>query len=85
MIKWAIKVIEYEKHQDFSQISTTYNLDDEALFLLSFTLRVDIFNILKNLTPFVYEKRQEFTEALRKYLGEELCVAHEEIICQYSD
>ncbi len=85
LIKWAIKVIEYEKYQDFSQISTTYNLDDEALFLLSFTLRVDIFNILKNLTPFVYQNRQEFTEALKKHLGEEFCVAHEEIICQYSD
>ena len=85
LIEWAIKVIEYEKHQDFSQISTTYNLDNEALFLLSFTLDVDIFNILKNLTPLVYDNRQEFTEALRKHLGKELCVVHEEIICQYAD
>ncbi len=69
MIKWAIKVIKYEKYQDFSQISTTYNLDNEALFLLSFTLDVDIFNILKNLTPLVYDNRQEFTEAFRKHLG----------------
>jgi hypothetical protein len=85
LIEWAIKVIEYEKHQDFSQISTSYNLDDEALFLLSFTLGVDIFNILKNLKPFVYKNRQEFTEALVKHLGKELCVVHGEIICQYSD
>jgi hypothetical protein len=51
----------------------------------SFTLDVDILNILKNLTPFVYENRQEFTEVLSKYLGKELCVVHGEIICQYSD
>ena len=85
MIEWAIKVIEYEKHQDFSQISTIYNLDNEALFLLSFTLGVDILNILKNLTPFVYKNRQEFTEALSKHLGKELYVVHGEIICQHSD
>lgn len=85
LIQWAIKVIEYEKQQDFSQISTTYNLDDEALSLLSFTLDIDILNILKNLTPFVYENRKEFTEALMKHLGKELWSVHGEIICQYSN
>jgi hypothetical protein len=85
LIEWAVKIIEYEKKQDFSLISTTYNLDNEALSLLGFTLNVDILNILKNLTPFIYENCNEFSEAIRKYLGQELWEIHGEIICQCSD
>ena len=41
-----MKVIQYAKKQDFSLISTTYNLDDEALELLSCNLSKDILKIL---------------------------------------
>ena len=55
LIEWGMKVIQYAKKQDFSLISTTYNLDDEALKLLSCTLSEDILKTLKSITQKVYE------------------------------
>jgi len=69
----------------FSLISTTYNLDDEALALLSSTLSADISTILKNITPQVYENCNTFTQALLNHLGKELWQVHGELICQCCD
>jgi hypothetical protein len=85
LIEWAMKVINYEKQQDFSLISTIYILDNEALELLSCILSQDILNILKPLTSQIYENRNEFTQSILKYLGKELWEVHKEIIYQCCD
>jgi len=85
LIEWAIKILEYEKKQDFSLISTIYVLDDEALNLLRSTLSADMLISLKGMTQHIYENRQEFTKNLVKCLGEESWLLHGEIICQYAD
>jgi hypothetical protein len=85
LVEWAMKVVNYEKQQDFSLISTIYNLDHEALELLNSILTQDVLSLLKPLTSQIYENRREFTESILKYLGKELWEAHEEIICQSCD
>jgi hypothetical protein len=85
LIEWAGKVIKYAERQDFSLISTSYCLDDESLSLLSSNLSADILNMLKSLTPQIYENRHQFTQALLNYLGTELSQVQVEMICQCSD
>jgi len=85
LIEWGMKVIQYAKKQDFSLISTTYNLDDEALKLLSCTLSEDILKTLKSITQKVYENQDVFIECLLNHLGKELWQAHGEIIYQCCD
>ena len=85
LIEWAMKVINYEKQQDFSLISTIYNLDNEALELLSLILPQDVLNLLKPLNSQMYENRSEFTKSASQYLEKELWQVHGEIICQFCD
>jgi hypothetical protein len=85
LIDWAMKVINYEKQQDFSLISTIYNLDNEALELLTSILTQDTLNLLKPLTSKIYENHSEFTQSILKYLGKELWEVHQETICQCCD
>ncbi len=80
-----MKVINYEKQQDFSLISTIYNLDNEALELLTSILTQDTLNLLKPLTSKIYENHSEFTQSILKYLGKELWEVHQETICQCCD
>lgn len=85
LVEWAMKVIKYEAQPDFSSISTTYNLDNEAILPFSFIFSKDTLTNLKNIPTKTYENRQEFSQALLNSLGEELWQSHEEIICRYSD
>ena len=85
LVEWARKVLKYEERQDFSLISNSYNLDREALELLSSNLREDVLIMLKGMSPRLFENRDEFTQALLSNLGQELWTAYGEFICQCCD
>ncbi len=85
LIDWARKVIQYESLQDFSRISTTYHLDNEALLLLSNTLNAELVISIGCFKPQIYENRHQFTQALLNHLGQDLWHIHGELICQCAD
>lgn len=82
LVDWAQKVLKYQESGDFSQISTTYSLDWETLFLLRDTLPRDAAAQLMKLIPKVYENQAAFTQALSAHFGEEVWQLQGELICQ---
>lgn len=85
LVDWAQKVLKYQQRQDFSQVSTSYSLDRETLFLLVDTLTTDSFNCLVKLMPKLYQERDAFQAELLTHLGPEVWQLHGERITQSAD
>ena len=85
LVDWAQKVLKYQQRQDFSQISTSYSLDRETLFLLVDTLTTDSLNCLVKLMPKLYKERDTFQADMLTHLGPELWQLHGERMTQAAD
>lgn len=85
LIAWAQKVLRYKQRQDFAQISTTYSLDQETLFLLVDTLTTSTLIRLVKLTPRVYENQVAFRADMLTQLGQEIWQLYGDSITQAAD
>jgi hypothetical protein len=82
LISWAIKIINYEKKQDFSAIDNTYTLDKEAYRLLKLSISTDTIKILKRAKPEAAENLEKFSQTMSKILTAEIWQIDREKICQ---
>jgi hypothetical protein len=82
LISWAIKIISYEKNQDFSAIDNTYTLDKEAYQLLKLSISTDTIKILKRAKPEAAENLDKFSQTMSKILTAETWQIDREKICQ---
>jgi hypothetical protein len=82
LIGWAIKIISYEKNQDFSAIDNTYILDKEAYRLLKLSISADTIKILKRAKPEAAENLDKFSQTMSNILTAKTWQIDREKICQ---
>lgn len=81
LIAWAIKMVSYEKNQDFSAIDNTYILDKEAYRLLKMSISADTIKILKKAKPEARENIDLFGQSISSILTAEIWQIEGEKIC----
>jgi hypothetical protein len=82
LIAWAIKIINYEEKQDFSDLDNTYILDREAYKLLRLSVRPETMKILKKAKLEADVNLDEFSQAMLNILTPETWKIERKNICQ---
>lgn len=85
LVNWAMKILEYEKQNDFSLISAEIELDREGLLLLKNKLHPNLLKKLRKLQGKTWKNRKNFLEDLEKKLGIVSAQKYGEIIFQVAD
>lgn len=84
-INWAINILEYEKKNDFSQISTKFVLDEEGLVELLDKLEVKTLKKLLKMDKTISLNQSEFLEKITAKFGEKMVKSQGMIIAQAAD
>lgn len=85
LVNWAMKILEYEKQNDFSLISTEVELDREGLLALKNKLNANLLKKLRKLEGKTWKNRETFLEELEKKLGIVSVQKYGEIIVWVAD